>query len=159
MASITWQLVSKIERLNNELKVIATEQDKLRIKKAVDEEKIRHDTVIEIARLKAEKVLEVARVEAQKVLEIERLKAERLIDLERVRTHQSTMMATYHYLNNALNQFQLVLLHLETTGTVDLSLVADIKSSINKTAFEMREFGQLENPTRENVEKFIQERL
>lgn len=81
------------------------------------------------------------------------------IQAERTRTHQATMVATYHYLNNALNQFQLVLLQLDAKGFVDKEILEEIKASINKTAKEMQEFGYLENPTRENVEKFINEHL
>lgn len=78
---------------------------------------------------------------------------------ERSRTHQATMMATYHYLNNALNQFQLVLLELDTKGWVNPEILTEIKASIHKTATEMREFGQMEDPTKENVEKFINDHL
>jgi len=78
---------------------------------------------------------------------------------ERAKTHHSTLLASEHYLNNALNQFQLILLTLESSGSVDQELLSQIKESIFKTAKEMKEFGQLENPTRENVQKFISERL
>ncbi len=78
---------------------------------------------------------------------------------ERSKTHQATLMATYHYLNNSLNQFQLVLLELETKGRVDEAILREIQQSIFKTAQDMREFGQMENVNRENVEKFINDRL
>ena len=50
-------------------------------------------------------------------------------------------------------------MQLETTGSVDKEIVEQIKTSIRKTAFEMQEFGQLTNPTREEVEKFINDHL
>lgn len=81
------------------------------------------------------------------------------VENERQEAHQATMMATYHYLNNALNQFQLVLMQLEMHGHVEKEIVQELKDSIQKTAYEMREFGQLKSPTRENVQKFINERL
>jgi CheY-like chemotaxis protein len=81
------------------------------------------------------------------------------IEEERSDTHKATLLASYHYLNNALNQFQLVLLELETKGNIDEALLQDLKTSIVKTADDMREFGHLENPTRENVQKFIKEHL
>jgi len=81
------------------------------------------------------------------------------IEEERSNTHQATMMATFHYLNNSLNQFQLVLMELETKGRIDEELIQEIKASIDKTATEMREFRLMENPTKENVQKFIKDRL
>jgi CheY-like chemotaxis protein len=83
----------------------------------------------------------------------------KVIEEERSTTHQATLMAAYHYLNNSLNQFQLVLMELETKGCVDDELLQEIKASIVKTADDMREFGRLENPTKESVQKFIKERL
>lgn len=82
-----------------------------------------------------------------------------LIDEERSRQHQATLAATFHYLNNALNQFQLVLLELQTKGFVEPDILNEIRQSIFKTAKEMREFGQLEHPSREHVEKFIKDHL
>jgi len=87
------------------------------------------------------------------------MKFREAIEKEISKTHQATLMAAYHYLNNALNQFQLVLMQLEIKGSVDDAVLQAIKASMKKTAEEMREFGQLEHPTRENVEKFIKDRL
>jgi hypothetical protein len=81
------------------------------------------------------------------------------IEDERSDTHKATLLASYHYLNNALNQFQLVLLELETKGSIDDSILQELKASIVKTADDMREFGHMKNPTRENVQQFIKEHL
>jgi CheY-like chemotaxis protein len=81
------------------------------------------------------------------------------IEDERHSTHQATLLAAYHYLNNSLNQFQLVLMELEANGSIDVELLKEIKNSITKTAEDMREFGQLKNPTRENVQQFIKDHL
>lgn len=81
------------------------------------------------------------------------------VEQERMQAHKDTMCATYHYLNNALNQFQLVLLQYDTKGTIDADVIEAIKTEIHRTATEVVEFGKLENPTKENIEKFIKERL
>ncbi len=170
VAVIAWALLGRIERLNEELKLLAHTLDKDKIDKAVEMERVKAEKNLEIeriiaekqlevAKVEAEKQLEVARIEAEKRLEVARIEAEKKLEVERGKTHQATLVASYHYLNNALNEFQMVLLQLETTGTVNKTLVEQIKASIHKTASEMREFGQLKSPTHEDVHKFIQDRL
>jgi len=92
------------------------------------------------------------RQQLRKVIELERLE-------ERAKTHQATLFAAHHYLNNALNNFQLVIIEIENNNNINHELLQKIQDSIFKIADEMREFGQLENPTQENVEKFIKDRL
>jgi methyl-accepting chemotaxis protein len=87
-----------------------------------------------------------------KVIDLERLE-------ERANTHQATLFAAHHYLNNVLNNFQLVIIEIENNHHINDELLQKIQDSIFKIADEMREFGQLENPTQENVEKFIKDRL
>jgi methyl-accepting chemotaxis protein len=92
------------------------------------------------------------RRQLRKVIDLERSE-------ERAKTHQATIFAAHHYLNNALNNFQLVLIEIENNHHINNELLQKVQDSIFKIAYEMREFGQLENPTKENVEKFIKDRL
>ena len=78
---------------------------------------------------------------------------------ERSRTHQATMSAAHHYLNNALNQLQLVQVELEDTGTVDPQTVKLIGEAIKKSSHELRELGEMDDATRENISRFIRDRL
>ena len=78
---------------------------------------------------------------------------------ERHKTHQATMIATHHYLNNTLNHFQLVVMQLKVKGKIDPEYLDEIQISINKTVKELREFGEMKNVTRDNVDKFIEEHL
>jgi hypothetical protein len=78
---------------------------------------------------------------------------------ERQKTHQATMAATCHYLNNTLNQFQLVTLKFDTTGTIDKATLEEIRSAMQKTAKDITELTELEDPSPLNVEQFIKQRL
>ena len=78
---------------------------------------------------------------------------------ERSKTHQASMAATYHYLNNAINQFQLIFLELETIGHVNPATIREIKRSLEKTVKDLAEFKNLKNPTKETVKNFINDHL
>ncbi len=78
---------------------------------------------------------------------------------ERRKAHQATMFATYHYLNNALNQVNLLILQIESGSEMDQEVLEELKKSINKTSREIRELGEMTDVTKENVEKFINSRL
>jgi hypothetical protein len=78
---------------------------------------------------------------------------------ERERTHDATMAAAYHYLNNLMNSISLVNMELDATGTIDKEILKEINQSISKMSKELRELGQIDNATRENIDHFIQSRL
>lgn len=115
VASVTWMMFGKIERLEKVLKV--GEHRK---------------TVI-----RTQKIATIARTEA----------------------HQATMKATFHYINNTINQFTLLLTIIENDTSLDPELIKEIKYSLVKTAMELRDLGKLEDPTVETIEKFIRARL
>ncbi len=89
---------------------------------------------------------------------LERLKEADVIH-EREKTHKATMSASFHYLNNLMNNISLVNAELETTGTIDKELLKEVNLSISKMSKELRELGNIDNATRENIDKFIQSRL
>ena len=170
VGSVAWVIVGKLQSLHfqwEDLKIRAAEleaenllqTERLKAEKTIEVARVEAEKVLEVAKVEAEKSLAVERVEAEKKLEIARVEAENKLVIERGKTHQATLVATYHYLNNALNEFQLVLLELETTGSVNKVLVEQIKASISRTASEMREFGELKSPTAADVHKFIQDHL
>lgn len=78
---------------------------------------------------------------------------------EREKTHEATMAAAYHYLNNLMNSVSLMNMELDATGTIDKEILKEINSSISKMSQELRELGQIDNATRENIDNFIQSRL
>lgn len=78
---------------------------------------------------------------------------------ERSSTHQASLAATYHYLFNAINEFQLIFLELETIGHVNPATIREIKRSMEKTVKDMTEFGELKNPTQETIQQFIKDHL
>ncbi len=78
---------------------------------------------------------------------------------ERARTHQATMFAAHHYLNNALNQLQLVQVELEDAGTVDPQTIKLLGETIKKSSHELRELEHIDDATRENISRFIRDRL
>jgi methyl-accepting chemotaxis protein len=92
------------------------------------------------------------RQQLRKVIDLERTE-------ERAKTHHATLYAAHHYLNNALNNFQLIIFEMNDKNHINNELLQKVQESIFKTADEMREFGLLKNATQENIEKFIKDRL
>ena len=50
-------------------------------------------------------------------------------------------------------------MELDATGTIDKEILKEINQSISKMSKELRELGQIDNATRENIDHFIQSRL
>ncbi len=78
---------------------------------------------------------------------------------EITKTHQATLMVAYDYLSNTLNQVQLLLCEIETKGRVDDEILREIKASVARTAHDMLEYRELENPNSKNSENFIKTHL
>lgn len=78
---------------------------------------------------------------------------------ERFVTHESTMLGANHYLNNILNMFQLIQLDVEDFGSVSPETLESIDKEIWKMQMEVKEMGQLIEPTKANIEQFIRARL
>lgn len=78
---------------------------------------------------------------------------------ERTATHQATMRATFHYLNNTINQFTLMLTVIEDGTELDSDTITEIKRSLYKTVQDLKALGELEDPTDNTVQKFLKSRL
>lgn len=78
---------------------------------------------------------------------------------ERLNTHRAMMYGTSHYLNNMLNILQLVKFKVEETGTIDPEMLNAIDDSLHKMKQDIQNLGMIDEPTKDNIEKFVNNNL
>ena len=79
--------------------------------------------------------------------------------IARIDTHKATMSASYRYLNNLLNNFQLIQLEVEEDGHIKQQTLMEISITITKISQELHELEAIDDPTQFNINQFISKRL
>lgn len=77
----------------------------------------------------------------------------------RLETYEAAMRATSHYVGNMLNMTKIIELEFNSSGTISHDSVRELSEMLRLTELNMRGLYLLDNPTKENVERYVKSNL